>query len=510
MRVAPRIDPNLAQLERLDLAAHGLAAPFACGGSVAVPGPVALRFRDGARFVADAHESSPFTAADPLAPLLQRCQQAPFGSGRTTRYDRRVRDALQLLAKGGAFTVEGFDPAASGVLEAVRATLAPDDPNALVAELYGVNVYSTGGHFVPHKDTPRGADMLGTLVVCLPVPFSGGELEVTHDGVTKTFAWSNGRRSGPTSGELAWAAFFGDVDHEVKKIWSGHRVTLTWLLRRGAGLPRTVREAPGDPFSEALSAALGDPGFMANGGVIGFRCEHLYAESPGFVRDIPPLDARSVLKLKGRDQQLATTALSAGLGVALKPYVIEPEGQELWRLARFPTPKEAGVFRGRQVTPYKVDNALPVEAHVESYNPDTEVHWVGTPLERERHGTTATKLLGGAEYSTTGYFGNEGGYVEFYLYAALLVTVPSWAQRRPKRATAKARPAATKAARTAKTAPTSVKKSAAAKTTKTKTPSGEFMAAELRAMGHGPAAVRQMLAEGTLERAGFGWYRFVR
>lgn len=123
-------------------------------------------------------------------------------------------------------------------------------------------MYSTGGHSVPHKDTPRGADMLGTLVVCLPVPFDFGELEVPHGGVTKTFAWSNGRRSGPTSGELPWATFFGDVGHEGKKIWSGHRVSLTWLLRRGSGLPRTVREAPADPAD--LPANPRSPG----GGVV--------------------------------------------------------------------------------------------------------------------------------------------------------------------------------------------------------------------------------------------------
>ncbi len=41
-------------------------------------------------------------------------------------------------------------------------------------------------------------------------------------------------------------------------------------------------------------------------------------------------------------------------------------------------------------------------------------------------------------------------------------------------------------------------------------PVGEVMTADLRAKGFGPTDVKRMLAEGVLERTGFGWYRFVR
>lgn len=52
------------------------------------------------------------------------------------------------------------------------------------------------------------------------------------------------------------------------------------------------------------------------------------------------------------------------------------------------------MFDGDQLTPDDVDDALPVEAHVDSYEPDTEVSWIEPPLRRERKGTTATRLLG--------------------------------------------------------------------------------------------------------------------
>src|SRR5207249_2062269 len=86
---------------------------------------------------------------------------AAFGMGRKTRYDRTVRDALQIKAEGGAFSVLHFDPAAAGILEQIRRELASHIPDALTAELYNLNVYGRGGHFVPHKDTPRGSDETG-------------------------------------------------------------------------------------------------------------------------------------------------------------------------------------------------------------------------------------------------------------------------------------------------------------------------------------------------------------
>ena len=50
------------------------------------------------------------------------------------------------------------------------------------AELYILNVYSTGGHFKAHVDTPRSKEMFGSLVVCLPSQFTGGELVTRHQG----------------------------------------------------------------------------------------------------------------------------------------------------------------------------------------------------------------------------------------------------------------------------------------------------------------------------------------
>jgi Rps23 Pro-64 3,4-dihydroxylase Tpa1-like proline 4-hydroxylase len=62
----------------------------------------------------------------------------------------------------------------------IRQFLVPDAA-AVRADLYKLNLMGPGGFFKPHKDTPRGGDTcFGTFVVCLPLPFSGGELRLKH------------------------------------------------------------------------------------------------------------------------------------------------------------------------------------------------------------------------------------------------------------------------------------------------------------------------------------------
>jgi hypothetical protein len=204
-------------LETLRLAIHGVTAPFSCGGSYVPDQPVVLVFRDKTRFeVVRAKDSFEQTTA--LKPLLAHCKPAGFGDGKKTRYDRSVRDALQLNADAGAFTVEGFDPESAGILAAIQRELVPHDPSPIAAELYSVNVYSGGGHFAPHKDTPRGQGMFGTLVVCLPSRFWRGDLILSHRGVVQKFDWGERIEKQTPANKLHWAAFFGDVDHQIDRV----------------------------------------------------------------------------------------------------------------------------------------------------------------------------------------------------------------------------------------------------------------------------------------------------
>lgn len=97
--------------------------------------------------------------------------------------------------------------------------------SSIRAELCMLNVYSTGGYFQSSIDSPHSKDVFGSLVVCLPSQFTGGELVTRHQGRQVIFDWSS-------SATTHWAAFLSDVEHEVLPVTSGHRITLVYNLYR--------------------------------------------------------------------------------------------------------------------------------------------------------------------------------------------------------------------------------------------------------------------------------------
>src|SRR5262249_1628565 len=162
------------------------------------------------------------------------------------------------------------------------------------------NVYTDGGHFAPHKDTPRGNDMFGTLVVCLPSRFRGGELILSHRGVVQKYDWGSAIERQKTLNQLHWAAFFGDVDHQIERIWRGARVALTYLLRRGKGSAPT-RDVAGEDLApriqEAWQALLADKSFLPDGGNLGYPCCHLYHQDARFQSEQISIDRQTVTML---------------------------------------------------------------------------------------------------------------------------------------------------------------------------------------------------------------------
>src|SRR5260370_17503581 len=159
--------------------------------------------------------------------------------------------------------------------------MVPQVPDARSAELYKLNVFERGGHFVPHKDTPRGSNMLGTLVVCLPSQFANGAFVVKHHGVFQTYDWGHAIREQAEPTRIHWAAFFGDVDHQIERVWGGLRVTLTYLIRRGANtgrgaVPGRGRETLNTLVQQKLRVLLDDRRFLARGGTPPFPSSHLY------------------------------------------------------------------------------------------------------------------------------------------------------------------------------------------------------------------------------------------
>ena len=152
--------------------------------------------------------------------LLGLGRPARFGRGEQTLTDPDVRDTWEIpkhLVRAG-----WNDAALKDVLATVKEELGLPHAAELTADLHSLLVYETNQHFVAHQDSEKEDSMVGTLVVTLPSSYAGGELMVGHNEEWKAY---RGSRTA-----LSLVAFYADCRHEVLKVTSGYRITLTYNL----------------------------------------------------------------------------------------------------------------------------------------------------------------------------------------------------------------------------------------------------------------------------------------
>ncbi|HET9081641.1 MAG TPA: 2OG-Fe(II) oxygenase [Trebonia sp.] len=175
----------------------------------------------------------------PLTPakarkLIGLGKPARFGKGEETLTDPEVRDTWEIPKD---FVTATWDP---GTLRDILATVKEDLglPSAaeLTADLHSLLVYEPNQFFLRHQDTEKSDEMIGTLVVTLPSTYSRGDLLVGQGEEWKAY---RGTRSA-----LSLVAFYADCQHEVLKVESGYRITLTYnLLLHGDTTPRPEGDA---------------------------------------------------------------------------------------------------------------------------------------------------------------------------------------------------------------------------------------------------------------------------
>ncbi|KAI1740228.1 hypothetical protein F4680DRAFT_448423 [Xylaria scruposa] len=283
---------------------------FACGGSIPIEtlsqeGTSAPKQRLSSPIVLRWDPSDPSTPASqcrvafPLENgeqktfegLLRDMHPATFGLGSEDVLDESYRKASKLDTSRFSST---FNPYEMGIIDAVGQLLLPNLQvgkekvslqRGVRAELYKLNVYSgPSGLFRAHVDTPRAADQFGSLVVCLPVTHTGGELKVQHLGRDVVFDWGTSEESAKKGPAIQWAAFYSNCLHEVLEVKSGHRVTLTYNLYAtyggGAitGLTKAI-DMTSSPIYENLRDLLRLKETLPNGGYMGFYTTHSYPHS---------------------------------------------------------------------------------------------------------------------------------------------------------------------------------------------------------------------------------------
>ena len=152
--------------------------------------------------------------------LIGLGQPARFGRGEETLTDTDVRDTWEIPKH--LVRAEWNDAMLTVILDTVKEELGLPNAAGLTADLHSLLVYEPNQFFLAHQDSEKDDSMIGTLVVTLPSSFAGGELMV---GLGEEWKAHRGSKT-----ELSLVAFYADCRHEVLKVKSGYRITLTYNL----------------------------------------------------------------------------------------------------------------------------------------------------------------------------------------------------------------------------------------------------------------------------------------
>jgi hypothetical protein len=157
---------------------------------------------------------------DSIKNLINTCNPACYGHGNKLCCDETVRKAYCM--KKDEFNTN-LDIHAQSLLKCISETLITE--NDLICSRDKLNIYTKGGHFKTHKDTLVNDKMIGSLVICLPSYFEGGELVLEKNKDIVTCNWSDKSKE-----EIQWVAFFSDINHKVCEVTKGERITVTYNI----------------------------------------------------------------------------------------------------------------------------------------------------------------------------------------------------------------------------------------------------------------------------------------
>ena len=175
---------------------------------------------------------------------------ASFGKNSEEVIDTEYRDANVIESND---YIMDFDPYNSDIIDIITSNMCEENIKLVRDKL---NIYNVGGHFKKHKDTPKS----GTLVVCLPSQFTGGELTL-YTKIPTTIKFDK-------QDVIQWCAFYGDIDHEISNVTSGHRVTVTYQIYKTSTIYKV------DPqIVESLRTII-EP---ITNDVIAYKCRYLYS-----------------------------------------------------------------------------------------------------------------------------------------------------------------------------------------------------------------------------------------
>lgn len=168
--------------------------------------------------------------------LLKYADKSTYGDLKTntTVYDPKVRTAYEIKS-----TNIIFSESLRNKLELLESKVSKElyFRRKIKFKLNKLNIYTKGGFFKEHVDTPK-LNNIGTFVIVLPdYKFEGGEFYINgHDVMTKSLIdekdssqLQNIKLSEPYN-LTNTIAFYSNLKHKVKKVNEGIRITLTFYI----------------------------------------------------------------------------------------------------------------------------------------------------------------------------------------------------------------------------------------------------------------------------------------
>lgn len=342
--------------------------------------------------------------------LTKRSEPAPFGHQQQTRIDDKVRSTLRLKARGRT-KITGLD--LTPIVATIESALAAH--SHLNAELLDVLVYPPGGRFLRHKDTPRTAAQLGTLIIEVPCAHTGGVMTLDDHDERLRLDWST-----PGPG-VRWVALFGDVDHDIADVKTGHRITLVYTLAL-SGAPRV------DPQQDAHKMTLQDAIIALQSATEQLPAELYIACSR--MANAPATGLITLDGLRSVDRLIADAFIGCGYQVAVHEVLIGAGDDtrkfpsDFWAAYAIRKPIPAELLDGEALSftdhPEDDEGGGDYITSIEPYLAELAESGVANWIVRAKAG--ATVVFDGL-YAENGYFGNEASYGQIYKVAALQVTL---------------------------------------------------------------------------------------
>ncbi|PMD49764.1 uncharacterized protein K444DRAFT_282816 [Hyaloscypha bicolor E] len=154
---------------------------------------------------------------------------------------------------------------------------------------------------IPFGYHPKTPNSLGKLLICLPRTHQGGKWEIIerHTEASTTFECTSSNLN-----HIQWAACFGSCQYSIYTVQGSHQLIFLYNLEVSERVGCLLRRPePGQgllampscfPLYASIKHMLQNPGFMKEGGKLGFYCRYPYLHTKPKTQNLMPYELKGI------------------------------------------------------------------------------------------------------------------------------------------------------------------------------------------------------------------------